>query len=83
MSVAPASLGGMGIRENGALDAAASRYDAAHAETVIAELEEQYAAGAIERHAYLEKKRGLVRLFLKSTTQPKKRRRPVENYDGD
>jgi hypothetical protein len=50
---------------------------------VIAELEEQYAAGEIDRHAYLEKKRGLVRLFLKATTQPKRRRKYVENYDGD
>ncbi len=83
MSEAPATLGGMAIRENRELDAGASRYDAAHAETVIAELEAQYAAGEIERHAYLEKKRGLVRLFLKSTTQPKKRRRSFENYDGE
>lgn len=73
----------MAIREDGGLHVSASRYDAAHAETVIAELEEQYAAGEIERHAYLEKKRGLVRLFLKATTQPKKRRKYVENYDGD
>jgi len=72
----------MAIREGSGLDAGASRYDAAHAERVIGELDEQYARGEIERHAYLEKKRGLVRLFLKATTDPKRRRRHVENYDG-
>lgn len=72
----------MGIRESSGLDAGASRYDAAHASDVIAELEAQFSAGEIERHAYLEKKRGLVRLFLKASTEPR-RRRGVENFDGD
>ncbi|PRI11224.1 hypothetical protein [Leucobacter massiliensis] len=71
------------IRDSGALEPAASRYDAAHAERVIAELEAQYAAGDIERHAYLEKKRGLVRLFVKATTQPRRRAARSENYDGE
>ncbi|WP_449283472.1 hypothetical protein [Leucobacter sp.] len=73
----------MAIREIGGLDAGASRYDAAHTTAVLAELEAQFSAGEIGRHAYLEKKRGLVRLFLKATTQPRRRRRGAENYDGD
>ncbi|WP_053382961.1 hypothetical protein [Leucobacter celer] len=73
----------MAIRENGGLEASASRYDAAHAAEVIGELEAQFSAGEIERHAYFEKKRGLVRLFLKAGTAPRPRRRAVENYDGD
>lgn len=71
----------MGIREINGLDAGASRYDAAHTAEVLAELEAQFSAGEIERHAYLEKKRGLVRLFVKATTRPQRRR--GENYDGD
>ncbi|MBK0417422.1 hypothetical protein JD276_00010 [Leucobacter sp. CSA1] len=62
----------MAIREQGGISGGASRYDASHAETVIAELDAQYAAGKIERHAYLEKKRSLVRLFLKATTSPRR-----------
>ena len=38
----------------------------------IAELEAQYAAGEIERHAYFEKKRSLVHIYLKATTSPKR-----------
>ena len=52
-----------------------SRYDAAAAEETLRELDEQYARGEIEPHAYFEKKRSLVRLFLKSTTSPKRPRR--------
>lgn len=65
----------MAIRESRGLDAGASRYDAAHTVEVLAELEQQFEAGEIELHAYLEKKRGLVRLFVKSTTRPKRRNR--------
>ncbi|GAA1599041.1 hypothetical protein [Leucobacter chromiireducens] len=59
-----------------------SRFDASAAEDTLRELEEQYAAGEIERHAYFEKKQSLVRLFLKATTNPRRRHRE-ENYDGD
>lgn len=60
----------MGIRENSALHLHASRFDTSSAEETMRELEEQYAAGEIETHAYFEKKRSLVRLFLKATTAP-------------
>lgn len=63
----------MGIRETTEIGAA-SRFDAAAAEETLRELDEQFAAGVIERHAYLEKKRSLVRLFVKSTTNPVRRR---------
>lgn len=59
-----------------------SRFDAAAAEETLRELEAQYAAGEIEPHAYFEKKQSLVRLFLKATTNPRRRRRE-ENYNGD
>ncbi|GAB2550129.1 hypothetical protein [Leucobacter ruminantium] len=72
----------MGIREQGGLDASASRYDAEHSTSTIRELERQFERGELSRHAYFEKKQALVRLFLKATTQPRRRRR-VENYDGD
>lgn len=45
----------------------------------IRELEEMHARGEIEPHAYLLKKRALVKLYLKSTTNPKRRRRPYED----
>ncbi|KIP53386.1 hypothetical protein [Leucobacter komagatae] len=57
----------------------ASRYDAAAAEETLRELDEQYARGEIERHAYFEKKRSLVRLFLKATTSPQ--RKPRGDFD--
>ncbi|WP_283242026.1 hypothetical protein [Leucobacter manosquensis] len=37
------------------------------------ELESQYAAGELERHAYFLKKRALVRQFVKATTNPSRR----------
>lgn len=63
----------MRIRETSAIGSQ-SRYDATAAEETLQELEAQYAAGEIERHAYFEKKRSLVRLFLKATTNPKRKR---------
>lgn len=72
----------MGIREVGNIGDA-SRYSAEAAEETLRELEAQYAAGAIEPHAYFEKKRSLVRLFLKSTTSPKRRRHPAEGPFSD
>lgn len=47
-----------------------SRFTADSAEETLKELEQQYAAGEIEQHAYFEKKRSLVRLFVKATTNP-------------
>lgn len=63
----------MRIRHDSGFDDAQSRYDASTAAETIAELDEQYAAGQIERHAYFEKKHSLVRLYLKQTTQPRRR----------
>ncbi|MEV8338839.1 MULTISPECIES: hypothetical protein [Leucobacter] len=50
-----------------------SRFDAAAADETLAELEAQYAAGELERHAYFLKKRALVRQFMKATTNPSRR----------
>lgn len=71
----------MTIRETSGFNASASRFDATAAEETLRELEDQHARGEIETHAYLIKKQSLVRLFLKSTTSPRKRYRE-ENYDG-
>lgn len=70
--------GDMRIRTNTTIGGA-SRFDAAAAEETLRELEAQYANGEIERHAYFEKKSSLVRLFLKSTTSP--RRKPRGDFD--
>ncbi|MGJ0203244.1 hypothetical protein NHL51_03655 [Leucobacter sp. gxy201] len=64
----------MRIRETRDFGEQHSRFDASAAEETLRELEAQYAAGEIERHAYFEKKQSLVRLFLKATTNPKRRR---------
>lgn len=72
----------MKIRESNDFGPQHSRFDAAAAEETLRELEEQYAAGEIEAHAYFEKKQSLVRLFLKATTHPRRRRRE-ENYGGE
>ena len=72
----------MKIRASNAFDDRHSRFDAAAADDTLRELDEQYAAGEIETHAYLLKKQSLVRLFVKATTTPVRRRRE-ENYDGD
>lgn len=63
---------GVGIRESSGFSRSGSAYDAQHAADSIAELEAQYAAGEIERHAYFEKKRSLVQIYLKATTSPKR-----------
>lgn len=62
----------MKIRETSTIGQA-SRYDASAAAETLAELDVQYAAGLIEQHAYFEKKRALVSLFLKATTSPRRR----------
>ncbi|MCW2289430.1 hypothetical protein [Leucobacter luti] len=71
----------MGIRSSTEFGEQYSRFDAAAAEDTLRELDEQFAAGEIEAHAYFEKKQSLVRLFLKATTNPRRIRR-AENYDG-
>ncbi|UOQ59784.1 hypothetical protein MUN76_12110 [Leucobacter rhizosphaerae] len=72
----------MKIRETSAFDGRQSRFDAAAAEDTLRELEEQFAAGDIDARSYLVKKQSLVRLFVKATTSPVRRRRE-ENYDGE
>ena len=72
----------MKIRETSAFDGRHSRFDAAAAEDTLRELEEQFAAGDIDARSYLVKKQSLVRLFVKATTSPVRRRRE-ENYDGE
>lgn len=72
----------MGIRSSTEFGEQHSRFDAAAAEDTLRELDDQFAAGEIEPHAYFEKKQSLVRLFLKATTNPKRIRRE-ENYDGE
>lgn len=67
----------MTIRENSGIGSS-SRFDAAAAEETLSELDAQYAAGQIDRHAYFLKKRSLVSLFLKATTDPKPRRKHWE-----
>lgn len=64
----------MKIRETTTISSA-SRYTAESAEETLRELEEQYANGEIEKHAYFEKKRSLVSLYLKATTRPHRNRR--------
>lgn len=63
----------MSIRESSGFDHVHSRFDTAAAEDTLRELEEQHARGEIETQAYLIKKQSLVRLFLKATTNPRKR----------
>lgn len=65
----------MSIRETSGFDGTHSRFDASAAEETMRELEDQHARGEIETHAYLIKKRSLVTLFLKATTNPKRRYR--------
>lgn len=80
MSVVPSSvMGVMKIRSETNIGDA-SRYDASAAEETLRELEQQYADGEIEAHAYFEKKRSLVRLFVRATTSPT--RKPRGDY-GD
>lgn len=80
----------MAIREIGGLggDTGASRFTAEAAAETLRELEEQYAAGELDPQVYFAKKRNLVRLFLKATTAPVRKRRPTAgpfsdaDYDG-
>ncbi|MEV8337068.1 hypothetical protein [Leucobacter sp. NPDC077196] len=72
----------MGIREEHTLANGYSRFDATSAEETLQELEAQFEAGELSRHAYFEKKRALVRLFVKSTTTPHRRRRDTD-YDSE
>lgn len=45
----------------------------------IRELEEMRERGEVEPHAYLIKKRALVKLYLKSTTRPQGKRKHYES----
>lgn len=63
----------MKIRENSDFNRAQGIYDADHAAAAIEELDQQRATGEIEPHAYLIKKRSLVRLYLKATTTPRRK----------
>lgn len=65
----------MKIRSSAEFEHAHSRFEAASAAESIADLEEQYAAGKIEPHVYFERKHSLVRLYLKQSTSPRRRRR--------
>ncbi len=63
----------MGIRETASIgddDGFTTEYTAES----IRELEEMRERGDIEPHAYLIKKRALVKLYLKSTTSPRRKR---------
>ncbi len=73
MSAPRSTLHAVSIRERHDLGPERSRFDAGSAAETIAELDAQYAAGEIDRHAYLVKKQSLVRLFLKATTSPTRR----------
>lgn len=70
----------MKIRENNDFNRKQGTYDADHAAAAIKELDQQRAAGEIEPHAYLTKKRSLVRLYLKATTTPR-RKQYDEGFD--
>lgn len=50
-------------------------FDSEYTAASIAELEQQRERGEIEPHAYLIKKQALVRLYLKSTTKPRRKQR--------
>lgn len=65
----------MKIRSTAAFDLSHSRYEAQSAAQSLEDLDAEYAAGAIEAGAYLERKQSLVRLFLRQTTSPRRRRR--------
>jgi hypothetical protein len=54
-------------------------FDLEYTAESIRELEEQHEAGEIEPYAYLLKKQALVRLYLKATTSPRRRRRSYED----
>lgn len=54
-------------------------FDAEYTAESIRELEEQKERGEIEPHAYLIKKNALVRLYLKATTSPRRKRKPYED----
>lgn len=56
-------------------------FDSEYTAASIAELEQQRERGEIEPHAYLVKKQALVRLYLKSTTKPRRRLRD-EGFEG-
>jgi len=68
------------IREQRDLGKEQGGYTAEYTAASIEELDQQYADGEIERHAYFMKKRVLVRLYLKATTSPRRRRRDESDW---
>ncbi|MBC9953223.1 hypothetical protein ICM05_00990 [Leucobacter sp. cx-42] len=72
----------MKIRSDNSFGELQSRFDANAAKETLRELDEQYANGELERRTYFEKKRSLVQLFIKATTNPRRKHRE-ENFDGD
>lgn len=71
----------MGIREEISFNRDGALFDSDYTAESIRELEDQYAAGQIEPHAYLIKKQALVRLYLRSTTAPRRQSRPFESEE--
>lgn len=68
----------MSIREESSISRDVGRFDAEYTAESIQELEEQRERGEIEPHAYLIKKQALVRLYLKATTSPRRKRKYYE-----
>lgn len=68
----------MRIWEETSITAGSGGFDAEYTAMSIHELEQQLERGEIETSTYLQKKQALVRLYLKATTSPKRRRRPEE-----
>ncbi len=69
----------MKIWDDSELNRAGGLFDAEYTAESIQELEEQKERGEIEPHAYLIKKQALVRLYLKATTTPRRKRKYYED----
>lgn len=65
----------MNVQENSGIERGAGRYDSEYTAESITALDAQFKRGDIEPHSYRIKKQALVGLFLKSTTNPKRKRR--------
>lgn len=68
----------MRIWEESGISREVGRFDAEYTAESIQELEEQKERGEIEPHAYLIKKQALVKLYLKATTSPRRKRKHYE-----
>lgn len=71
----------MRIWEETGISREVGRFDAEYTAESIQELEEQKERGEIEPHAYLIKKQALVKLYLKATTMPLRRREDKDYED--